>query len=96
MALRVAEGNHPSVILHEEIQYRSQKFRIGGPMLHVMPLFMLEPLIVMVVRVGDGAPMPGPGIFLQWVSTTLLWPIADLLLLAPQRRAARRDENRPL
>ncbi len=71
-------------------------FRIGGQMLHVVPLFMLAQLIVMVVRVAAGAPMPGPGLFLQWVSTTLLWPIADLLLLAPQRRAARRDENRPL
>ena len=35
-------------------------------------------------------------LFLQWISTMLLWPIADLLLLAPQRRAAERDENRPL
>jgi hypothetical protein len=26
----------------------------------------------------------------------LLWPVASLLLLAPQRRAPDRDENRPL
>jgi rod shape-determining protein MreD len=46
--------------------------------------------------VATGAPMPGWSIMLQWVSTVLLWPIADMLLLAPQRRAAERDENRPL
>jgi rod shape-determining protein MreD len=71
-------------------------FRIGGQMLHVLPLFMLAQFIVVLVRVATGAPMPNAGLFLQWVSTMLLWPIADLLLLAPQRRAAERDDNRPL
>ena len=71
-------------------------FRIGGQMLHVLPLFMFAQLVVVLVRVATGAPMPGGGLFLQWISTMLLWPIADLLLLAPQRRAAERDDNRPL
>jgi rod shape-determining protein MreD len=71
-------------------------FRIVGQMLHVLPLFVIAQVIVVVVRVATGAPMPGWWIFVQWVSTMLLWPIADLLLLAPQRRAAERDENRPL
>jgi rod shape-determining protein MreD len=30
------------------------------------------------------------------VSSTLLWPLADMLLLLPQRRAVNRDENRPI
>ncbi len=71
-------------------------FRIGGQMLHVLPLFILAQFVVVLVRVAAGAPMPGWGLFLQWVSTMLLWPIADLLLLAPQRRAAERDESRSL
>jgi rod shape-determining protein MreD len=71
-------------------------FRIGGQMLHILPLFLLAQLIVVLVRMATGAPMPAAHLFLQWVSTMLLWPIADLLLLAPQRRAAERDENRPL
>jgi rod shape-determining protein MreD len=71
-------------------------FRIGGQMLHVLPLFLLAQFLVVLVRVSVGAPMPGWGLFVQWISTMLLWPIADLLLLAPQRRAAERDENRPL
>lgn len=71
-------------------------FRIGGQMLHIAPLFLLAQLIVVVVRVAAGAPMPDANLFLQWITTTLLWPIADLLLLAPQRRAAQRDETRPL
>jgi len=71
-------------------------FHIGAQMLHVLPLFLLAQFVVVVVRVAVGAPMPGWGLFLQWISTMLLWPIADLLLLAPQRHAAERDENRPL
>ena len=71
-------------------------FRIVGQMLHVLPLFVIAQVIVVVVRVATGAPMPGGWIFVQWVSTMLLWPIADLLLLAPQRRAAQRDETHPL
>jgi rod shape-determining protein MreD len=71
-------------------------FRIVGQMLHVLPLFVIAQAVVVVVRVATGAPMPGLWLFVQWVSTMLLWPIADLLLLAPQRRAAERDENRPL
>jgi len=71
-------------------------FRIGGQMLHVLPLFLLAQFVVVTARVATGEPMPGWGLFLQWVSTMLLWPVADLLLLAPQRRAAERDENRPI
>jgi rod shape-determining protein MreD len=71
-------------------------FRIGGQMLHILPLFLLAQFVVVLVRMATGAPMPDGHLFLQWVSTVLLWPIADLLLLAPQRRAAERDENRPL
>lgn len=71
-------------------------FSTGGQMLHVLPLFLIAQTIVILIRLASGAQMPGWSIYLQWVSTTLLWPVADLLLLAPQRRAAERDENRPL
>ena len=43
-----------------------------------------------------GGPFPGLGYFLQSLSSTLLWPLADVLLLLPQRRAVNRDENRPI
>jgi rod shape-determining protein MreD len=71
-------------------------FSTGGQMLHVLPLFLIAQTLVIVIRLASGAPMPGWSIYLQWVSTMLLWPVADLLLLAPQRRAAERDDNRPL
>ncbi len=71
-------------------------FRIGGQMLHVLPLFLLAEAVVVVARIALGAPFPGFGYFLQALSSTLLWPLADVLLLAPQRAAVDRDENRPI
>lgn len=75
---------------------RAPWFSIGGQILHILPLFLAAQAVVIVARLATGAPLPAPQIFLQWVSTALLWPVADLLLLAPQRRAAARDENRSL
>jgi rod shape-determining protein MreD len=75
---------------------RVPAFRPLGQMVHVLPLFALGQLIVMMLRLVLGAPTPGIGYFLQSLTTTLLWPLADVLLLAPQRRAVERDENRPL
>ena len=49
-----------------------------------------------LVRLMAGGPFPGVSIFTPAVACTLLWPVADWLLLAPQRRAVERDENRPL
>jgi len=71
-------------------------FKLGGQMLHVLPLFLAAQLVVVAVRMAVGGPFPGLGYFLQSVSSTLLWPLADMLLLLPQRRAVNRDENRPI
>jgi rod shape-determining protein MreD len=71
-------------------------FRLGGQMLHVLPLFLVAQLVVVAVRMAVGGPFPGLGYFLQSVSSTLLWPLADVLLLAPQRSAVDRDDNRPI
>lgn len=71
-------------------------FRLGGQMLHVLPLFLVAQLVVVAVRMAVGGPFPGIGYFLQSLSSTLLWPLADLLLLSPQRRAVDRDDNRPI
>jgi rod shape-determining protein MreD len=48
------------------------------------------------VRLLSGGMFPGWGLFLAPVLESLLWPVATVLLLAPQRRAPDRDQNRPL
>jgi rod shape-determining protein MreD len=91
-ALAYSLLSYGAMSMHRRVPW----FRLGGQMLHVLPLFLLAQLVVVAVRMAIGGPFPGIGYFLQSLSSTLLWPLADVLLLAPQRSAVDRDENRPL
>lgn len=83
---------HGAWYLHRRVPW----FRIGGQLVHVLPLMLGAQAVMVVARMATGSPAPGWSIFLQWITTTMLWPVADLILLAPQRRAAARDDNRPI
>jgi rod shape-determining protein MreD len=91
-ALAYSLLSYGAMSMHRRVPW----FRLGGQMLHVLPLFLLAQLVVIAVRMAVGGPFPGIGYFLQSLSTTLLWPLADVLLLAPQRSAIDRDDNRPI
>jgi rod shape-determining protein MreD len=84
--------SYGAISIHRRVVW----FGVGGQMLHVLPLFLLAQVVVVAVRMAVGGPFPGFGYFLQSVSSTLMWPLAELLLLIPQRRAVDRDENRPI
>jgi rod shape-determining protein MreD len=45
--------------------------------------------------IGGGA-FPGWSLLISPVLESALWPLASVLLLAPQRRAPNPDANRPL
>lgn len=64
--------------------------------LQILPLFVAAHLVALVVRLLAGGMFPGWWILLAPVFEALLWPVATLLLLAPQRRPPDPDENRPL
>lgn len=91
-ALAYSLLSYGAMSMHRRVPW----FRLGGQMLHVLPLFLVAQLVVVAVRMALGGPFPGIGYFLQSLSSTLLWPLADVLLLVPQRRAVDRDENRPI
>jgi rod shape-determining protein MreD len=91
-ALAYSLLSYGALSLHRRVPW----FRLGAQMLHVLPLFLLAQMVVIAVRMAVGGPFPGLGYFLQSVTSTLLWPLADVLLLAPQRSAVDRDENRPI
>lgn len=84
--------SYGAMSLHRRVPW----FGMPAQMLHVLPLFLLAQLSTLIVRMSVGGDFPGSVWFLQSVATTLLWPLADWLLLAPQRRAVDRDENRPI
>jgi rod shape-determining protein MreD len=57
---------------------------------------MAAHLVSLAVRLLAGGMFPGWWTLLAPVFEALLWPVAALLLLAPQRRAPDPDQNRPL
>ncbi|MFG6448007.1 rod shape-determining protein MreD [Roseateles sp. BYS180W] len=81
-----------AVALHRRLLW----FTLGAQALHVLPLFVLAHVVAMVVRVMVGGMWPGWASLVAPLAEALLWPLAALLLLAPQRRAPDPDAHRPL
>ena len=59
-------------------------------------LFLGAHLLQLIARLAVGGSFPGFDLLLAPVIEALLWPVASVLLLAPQRRAPNPDDNRPL
>lgn len=64
--------------------------------LQIAPIFFAAHGVALAVRLLAGDSFPGWWLLLAPVLEALLWPLATLLLLAPQRRAPDPDQNRPL
>ena len=71
-------------------------FTVPSQAVQILPLFFAAHAVSLMVRMVAGGMFPGWQVLLAPVFEALLWPIATWLLLAPQRRAPDRDENRPL
>jgi rod shape-determining protein MreD len=71
-------------------------FTVPSQALQVAPLFVAVHAMELVTRMMAGGTFPGWPLLLAPVLEALLWPIASVILLAPQRRAPDRDANRPL
>ena len=91
-ALAYSLLSYGAISLHRRVPW----FGVAGRMLHLMPLFFLAQLTTILVRLLIGSGAPGWSHLFSALSTTALWPIAEFLLLAPQRRAIERDDTRPL
>jgi rod shape-determining protein MreD len=81
-----------AVSLHRRLLW----FGVWEQTVQVLPLFVAAHLVQFVVRMLLGGMAPSPWGLLAPLFEALLWPVATALLLAPQRRAPDRDENRPL
>ncbi len=78
------------------MQRRLLWFPVGAQMLQVLPLFLAAQVLELLVRLIAGHGFPGLWVLLGPLIETALWPLANVLLLAPQRRAHDPDDNRPL
>jgi rod shape-determining protein MreD len=64
--------------------------------LQIAPIFFAAHGVALAVRLIAGDMFPGWSLLLAPVFEAAMWPLATLLLLAPQRRAPDPDQNRPL
>jgi rod shape-determining protein MreD len=71
-------------------------FTVPTQAAQVFPLFALAHLVELLLRMAAGAGFAGWTMLLAPVVEALLWPLASILLLLPQRRAPDPDANRPL
>ena len=78
------------------IQRRLLWFQVPLQALQVLPLFAAAHGIELIVRLLAGGIFPGWILLAAPLAEALLWPVASVLLLVPQRRTPDRDENRPL
>lgn len=71
-------------------------FTVPSQAAQVLPLFVVAHGLELLLRVIGGGSFPGWFLVLAPVLEAALWPVASVLLLAPQRRAPDPDANRPL
>lgn len=71
-------------------------FTVPSQAVQIIPLFVAAHAVSLLVRLMAGAALPGWALLLAPLLEAALWPLASILLLAPQRRAPDRDKNRPL
>ena len=71
-------------------------FSLAEQALQILPVFIVAHAVSLVVRLLSSGSFPGWTLILAPLFEALLWPVVSWLLLAPQRRAPDRDENRPL
>ncbi|MFG6467302.1 rod shape-determining protein MreD [Roseateles sp. BYS87W] len=81
-----------AITLHRRLTW----FPLGAQAVQVLPLFVGAHALALIVRMIVGGMWPGWPVLLAPVFEAVLWPVASVLLLAPQRRAPDRDAHRPL
>ncbi|MDC8785649.1 rod shape-determining protein MreD [Roseateles koreensis] len=91
-ALAYSVLNYGAVSLHRRLAHFTPLVQA----LQVLPLLALAHAVSLAVRMMVGGMWPGWTLALAPVFEAMLWPIATVFLLAPQRRAPDRDANRPL
>ncbi len=71
-------------------------YPVASQALQILPLFVLSHAIELAVRIVGGDVFPGWGMLAAPLIEASLWPLATVMLLAPQLRTPEPDANRPL
>jgi rod shape-determining protein MreD len=71
-------------------------FSVPSQAMQVLPLFAVAHVIYLLLRMLGGGSFPGWSLLLAPLLEAALWPLANIVLLAPQRMAPDPDKTRPL
>lgn len=71
-------------------------FSLAEQALQLLPILILAHAVSLVVRLLSSGSFPGWSLLLAPLFEAMLWPVVSFVLLAPQRRAPDRDDQRPL
>jgi rod shape-determining protein MreD len=91
-ALAYTVLSYYAISLHRRLLW----FSVASQALQVLPMFAVAQAVEVLIRLISGGQLPGWSVVLAPVLEAVLWPLASVLLLAPQRRAPDPDKNRPL
>jgi rod shape-determining protein MreD len=91
-ALAYALLSFAAISVHRRLLW----FGLAAQAAQIVPLFAASHAVQLLVRLIAGDGTPGWSLVLAPLFEAMLWPLATLVLLAPQRRAPDPDENRPL
>jgi rod shape-determining protein MreD len=81
-----------AIMIHRRVLW----FPTSRQALHILPLLLVAQVVKVVVRLLVSNKFPHWYFFIESFVSALLWPAVTWLLLAPQRRAIDRDDNRPI
>jgi rod shape-determining protein MreD len=91
-ALAYTALSYFAIMVHRRLLW----FTVPSQAMQVLPLFGSAHAIELAIRLFAGGSFPGWSLVLAPMLESLLWPVATVILLAPQRRALDPDKTRPL
>ncbi|MFL9923867.1 rod shape-determining protein MreD [Herbaspirillum lusitanum] len=81
-----------AIMIHRRVLW----FPSGTQALHILPLLLLTQAVQLVIQLIVTGKFPHWYFFSESFISAILWPVVTWALLAPQRRAINRDDNRPI
>ncbi len=84
--------SYGAIMIHRRVLW----FSLPTQALHVLPLLVLAHIVPFIVRALMGSAFPSWKTLLNGLVCAALWPLASVLLLAPQKRAPDPDDTRPI